>query len=114
MKTISRIVCGVLIAAPLFLAPTRSRAGGFTDLFGREREHRDRDGHNDDHDRRGGWDNNTNNAPAPAAGDPPAGTPAGNSVPINGGLIVLMAAGLGLATRIMNGKNKVMALNRIV
>ncbi len=113
MKTIKRIVCGILIAAPLFLAPTQSRAGGFDDfyqsLFGRSKHHgRDWNG---DHDRRGGWDNNSpNRGSAPAAGDPPAG----NSVPINGGLIVLMAAGLGLATRIMYGKNKSMVLDRIV
>lgn len=119
MKTIKKIVCGLLIAAPLFLLPAQSRAGGFDDfyqsLFGRAKGHHGRDRDGGDHDRRGGWDNNnnTNNAPAPAAGNP-GNSPAGNSVPINGGLIILLVSGLGLATKVMYGKNKTLAVNGIL
>ena len=91
MKTIKRIVCGVLIAAPLFLAPAQSRANGlgdfFRNLFGGDRHSYS--------DRRG------------SQSDPPAPTPgSGNSVPVNGGILLLVIAGLGLGTKIVYDKGK--------
>ena len=91
MKTIKRIVGGLLIAAPLFLAPTQSKANGlgdfFRDLFGR-------DGH-------------SNNGRHGNLSDPPAPAPiSSNSVPLNGGILLLVVAGLGLGTKIMYDRGK--------
>ena len=98
MKTIRRIVCGLLIAAPLFLAPAQSRAGGFGDffhsLFGSDRHK-----HDHDHD----WDKGKDNSPQ-----------TGNAVPINGGLIILLIAGLGLGARMMYAKNQQFAVDSIM
>jgi hypothetical protein len=98
MKTIKGIVCGAMIAAPLFLLPAQSRANGFGDffrnLFGRDSRHTEWNRSGDRHFPQA-------DPPAPAAGQA-----AGNSVPISGGILLLIVAGLGLGTKIMYNKGK--------
>ena len=78
MKILKKFFLGAMIAAPLLLAPAKSHAGPISDLlnelFGNDKK--------------------------PSQNPPGAPTP-GNSVPIDGGLVVLLAAGLGLGAKII-------------
>ncbi len=86
MKTVKRLIVCCLFAAPLTMIPAKSHAGIIGDLlkhlFG------------DDNDKRG-----QKHDPAP--------TPApSNSVPLDGGLSILLAAGLGLGAKKIYDKRK--------
>jgi hypothetical protein len=84
MKTLKKLLFGALIVFPLLL-PTRSKAGGLDDffhwLFGNDKKNHKRE----------------QSAPTSAKG---------NSVPINGGLVVLFAAGLALGAKVIYDKKK--------
>jgi hypothetical protein len=88
MKTVRKVVAVMLFVAPMFV-PVRSKAGGFSDflqsLFRDEQQHRQNlDNRHDDWQR----------PPDPRAQAAPGGS--GNSVPLDGGLVFLLAAGLVL------------------
>jgi hypothetical protein len=110
MKTTKKVAIGMLFLAPLFL-PSQTRAGGFTDwVHSVFQQHRD-------------------NAPQPMGfrredplyrpydpyspghgrpGDPNGN---GNSVPIDGGLVFLLAAGLLLgAKRVYDGRKEALVV----
>ena len=104
MKTINNLALSALIAGSL-LVPSQSRAGEENKGKNHENEvnhnesdgdHNENDGDHNESDGNQGWDNDKKDCnPAP-----------GNSVPINGGLAVLFAAGLGLGAKIILDKNK--------
>jgi len=77
MRIFKKLFLGAMIAAPLLLAPGRTQAGPITDLlqgiFGSDKKQ----------------DPGTPNCPP------------GTSVPINGGLVILFVAGLGLGAKIL-------------
>jgi hypothetical protein len=79
MKIFKKFFLGAMIAAPLLLAPAKSHAGPISDLlkelFGDDKKDK--------------------------KNDPNTPTTPGNSVPIDGGLVVLLAAGLGLGAKII-------------
>jgi hypothetical protein len=99
MKTVRRVVAVMLFVAPMFV-PVRSKAGGFSDflrsLFHDEQQRRDVDS------RRDGWrpldPRDPRSQPAPGG--------AGNSVPLDGGLVFLLAAGLVLGGGMVYSRNK--------
>jgi len=76
MRIVKKFFLGAMIAAPLLLAPAKSHAGPISDLlndlFGNDKK---------------------------PTQNPPGST--GNSVPIDGGLVVLLVAGLGLGAKII-------------
>jgi len=77
MKMVKKLPLLLLMAAPYFM-PVQSRAGVVGDLLG---------------DLFGG--NNTQNPPCQ---NPP---PPGNSVPLDGGVVFLIVAGLGLGAKLI-------------
>ena len=82
MKLVKKIVFIAILAAPLFLVPKQSQAGILGDLLGAL--------FGGDHDKKK---------------DPPKPTTS-NSVPLDGATIVLMAAGLGLGTKMLLGNKR--------
>ena len=95
MKTIRKVVLGIIIAVPLFLAPSQSKAGDLigdllNGLLG------------------GGNNNNGNNSNCQT---PP---PCDNSAPIDGGTVFLLIAGLGLGAKLMYEKSKQQVENDLV
>ena len=80
-KMIRTLVFGVVIAAPLILAPHQSRAGIISDIltaiFGKDKEK-----------------------------DKPKTTTPTNSVPLNGGEIFLIVAGLGLGGKLLYDRHR--------
>lgn len=98
MKTVRKVVAVMLFVAPMFV-PVRSNAEGFSDflrsLFHDEQQHRQ----NLDN-RHDGWQR----PPDPRAPSAPGG--AGNSVPLDGGLVFLLAAGLVLGAGMVYSRNR--------
>ena len=97
MKTVRRVVAVLLFVAPMFV-PVRSKAEGFSDflhsLFHDEQRR-------DVNDRRMDWQR------PPDPRDPRAQQgAAGNAVPLDGGLVFLLAAGLGLGIGMVYSRNK--------
>jgi hypothetical protein len=91
MKTIKKIVFGAIVAVPMFLAPQQSKAGGLIgDLLG-------------DLGIGGG---SGNGGSCSCQSNPPSNPPAGNSVPIDGGTVLLLAAGLAFGTKVMYDRHK--------
>jgi len=88
-KMIRTLVFGVVIAAPLILVPHQSRAGIISDIlttiFGKDK---DKD-------------------------KPKTNTPT-NSVPLNGGEIFLIVAGLGLGGKLLYDRHRKHATNSII
>ena len=82
MKPVKKLLFGALIVAPLMLVPHQSKAGGLLDWLENLLDHK----------------KPTKDKPAPPT--------SGNSVPINGGLVVLFAAGLGLGAAGLINQNK--------
>ena len=97
MKTFRKIACAALVAAALFVAPTQTKANG--NHGDRDEHRRDRDGYRGDGSSH--WSN------------PPTTTPSG-SVPVNGGLVVLLVAGLGLGIKILKDKTNRQTVNSIL
>ncbi len=83
MKLVKKIAFCAIIATPLFLVPKQSHAGILGDLLGAIFG-----GDHNDHNRK----------------DPPK--PTGNSVPLDGATMVLIAAGLGLGTKMLLGNKR--------
>ncbi len=83
MKLAKKFFMGALIAAPLLFVAHTSKAGIFSDflhwLDGRDRDKKDH--------------------PSTTKGT-------GNSVPVNGGLVFLVVAGLGLGAKMIFDHNK--------
>ncbi len=80
MKLVKKIAFCAIIATPLFLVPKQSHAGILGDLLGAIF----------------GNDNRKKDPPKPTS----------NSVPLDGATIVLMAAGLGLGTKMLLGNKR--------
>ena len=81
MTFAKKIVMGALIVAPLLFVPNTSKAGIFGDLFGwLNSKDKDKDKDKDWHK-------------------------PGTSVPVNGGLLVLMVVGMGLGVKMIVDKN---------
>lgn len=97
MKMFKKFFFGAMIAAPLLLAPATTKAGPISDLL---------------HLIFGGGNDRKQPGQNPPANQQNAGTPTtgtGNSVPINGGLVVLLVAGLGLGAKVVyDSKSKKM------
>jgi hypothetical protein len=88
MKTVRKLFFCALVAAPM-LIPMQSKAGGLDDLLNWLF---------------GGGDRGQKHQPPPP---PPApGCGPGTSVPINGGLVILMVAGLGLGAKMLYDAQK--------
>lgn len=96
MKTVRKVVAVILFVAPMCV-PVRSSAEGFSDffrsLFRDEQPRRDLNGRRE-------WQR-----PPDPRGRPTSGG-AGNSVPLDGGLAFLLAAGLGLGVGMVYLRNK--------
>ncbi len=90
MKTIRKVVLGIIISVPLFLAPSQSKAG---DLLGGLLN-----------GLLGGGNGNNGNSSNCQPTPPP--NPGGNSAPIDGGTVFLLIAGLGLGAKLMYEKSK--------
>lgn len=98
MKMVKKFLVCLLFATPFLFVPKQSKAGIIGDIihfiFGNDN----------------GQGNNRNNRGNDTKKDPPV---ASNSVPLNGGLVILMAAGLGLGAKVIydrkrsNGKQAV-------
>jgi hypothetical protein len=93
MKTVKKVCICLLIVSPLLSVPTISRAGGLGDLlnaiFG------------NDHDKKDKKDKDVN---------PPPPTPStwqqgGTSVPVDDGMVFLLAVGLGFGAWKLYGRN---------
>ena len=99
MKTVRKVVAVLLFVAPMFV-PVRSNAegvSGFLHSLFHDEQRRDVD------DRRMGWQH------PPDPRDPragPASGAAGNSVPLDGGMVFLLIAGLGLGAGMVYSRNK--------
>jgi hypothetical protein len=79
MTFAKKVVMGALIVAPLLFVPTKSQAGILSDIISWLNS-LDKDGHKKDK--------------------------TSNSVPVNGGLVVLMVVGAGLGVKMIVDKNK--------
>jgi hypothetical protein len=100
MKTVRKVVAVMLFVAPMFV-PVRSKAEGFSDflrsLFRDEQQHRDN------------LDNRRDLWQRPDPRDPraqPTSGGAGNSVPLDGGMVFLLAAGLVLGAGMVYSRNR--------
>jgi hypothetical protein len=84
MKMVKKLPLLLIVAAPYFI-PVQSKANWFGDLlrdfFGRERAKRE--------------------MPHPVSSQHPVTTAAGNSVPLDGGVVFLLVAGLGLGAKML-------------
>ena len=78
MTIAKKIVMGALIVAPLLFVPNTSKAGILSDILGWLNS----------------WDKDHKKDPKPS-----------NSVPVNGGLVVLMVVGAGLGVKMIVDKN---------
>ena len=103
MKMVKKIMAVLLFVVPVFV-PARSKANDlgdfFRSLFGEERREPARD------HRYEGWQHpaGPQGQPVPAAQSAP-GT-SSNSVPLDGNLLALLAAGLGLGVGMIYVRNK--------
>ena len=79
MKILKKFFLGAMISAPLLLAPAKSHAGPISDLLNEL------------------FGNDKDKKPGPNS----PGTNPGNSVPIDGGLVILLVAGLGLGAKMI-------------
>ena len=95
MNIFKKFFLGAMIAAPLLFAPATTKAGPISDLL---------------KELLGGGNNRDKEKHDPQGG--PKSTTAGNSVPIDGGLVFLMLAGLGLGAKMIydNKAKKVQTL----
>ena len=98
MKPVRKVVAVMLFVAPMFV-PVRSKAEGFSDFLRSLFHDEQRRGVND---RRDLWQHPD---PRDPRGQPTSGG-AGNSVPFDGGLVFLLAAGLGLGAGMVYSRNK--------
>jgi len=89
-KMIRTMVFGVVIAAPLLLVPHQSKAGGILGGLGDFLK-----------ELLGGKDKNPN-----APGNGWAGTKPTNSVPLDGGTVFLVVAGLGLGAKVLYDRRR--------
>jgi hypothetical protein len=103
MKTMKKVVIGMLFLAPLFLPATTQAGPGETGWFESihsfftDRGSRFGTGNGFGTDRnRPNYDPYTNGRPGCP---PPANGGGGNSVPVNGGLVFLLVAGLALGAK---------------
>src|ERR1700677_5282545 len=100
MKTVRRVVAVMLFVAPMFV-PVRSKAGGFSDflrsLFHDEQQRREVNSQRDL------WQRPLD--PRDPRAQPTSGG-ASNSVPLDGGLVFLLVAGLGLGAGMVYSRNK--------
>jgi hypothetical protein len=102
MKMFKKVLFGAMIAAPLLMAPATTKAGPIGDLlkeiFGGLGKNQNGQGQNHNGQGQNGQGQHgqgQNNPGAPGTAAP------GNSVPINGGLVMLLAAGLGLGAKVI-------------
>jgi len=112
MKIRERFFVGVLIIASMLSAPAKTKAGPIRDYlneyFGRDKddkqEARTDRGRPHSNDPYRPWDEAWEREHGRDKYKPfPPGQ--GNSVPINGGLVILLAAGLGLGAKVMYDDN---------
>jgi hypothetical protein len=100
MKTIKKAAIGLIFLAPLFL-PAETKAGGFDDWFRNLIQERSRENHpvvpvgNDRYRSFNPYSSNGRPGRGPATGSGSGG----NSVPIDGGLVFLLGAGLLLGAK---------------
>jgi hypothetical protein len=109
MKTIKKAAIGLLFLAPLFL-PAETKAGGFDDWFRNFIKER-----RDDHpvvpvgnDRYRSYNPYATHG-RPGSAGPVTGS-GGNSVPIDGGLVFLLGAGLLLGAKTIHDRKRTMVL----
>jgi hypothetical protein len=93
MKTVKKVCICLLIVSPLLAAPTISRAGGLGDIlhaiFG------------NDQDKKPKKDKDGNPPPPP----PSSWQQGGTSVPVDDGMVFLLAVGLGFGAWKLYGRN---------
>jgi hypothetical protein len=99
MKTVRRVVAVMLFVAPMFV-PVRSKAEGFSDFL-RSLFHDEQ--RRDVNDRRYLWQRPLD--PRDPRAQPTSGG-AANAVPLDGGLVFLLVAGLGLGAGMVYSRNK--------
>jgi hypothetical protein len=101
MKTMKKVAIGMIFLAPLFLPAETKAGGGVKDWFESVHSYfQDRGPRFGTDHNRPSYDPYTNGRPGcpppPARGGSGSG---GNSVPVNGGLVFLLVAGLGLGAK---------------
>lgn len=98
-----KLFMGALIATTLVCMPHVTRANVITNIIGwLDNLGKDNKGHGHDHDK----DNDKNGQGKNGKGWDNDPSPTSNSVPLDGGLIMLMVAGLGLGTKLMLDQRK--------
>ena len=107
MKTVTKVMLGVMITSLMFLAPAQSKAGGPGDLlkdhFGKHDQ-----GKRGDHDGRGdkGGKGDKDDYKKPDNDSWSTGNGRPTSIPLDGGLLLLFAAGLGLGAKLIYDRNR--------
>ena len=107
MKMFKKVLFGAMIAAPLLMAPATTKAGPIGDLlkeiFGGLGKNQNGQGQNQNGQGQNGQGQNGQGQNGQGQSNPgaPGTTTPGNSVPINGGLVMLLAAGLGLGAKVI-------------
>lgn len=103
MKLTKKLFMGALIATSLVCVPHVSKANVVTDILGwLENLGKDNKGHGHDHDH----DNDKNGQGKNGKGWDNDPSPTSNSVPVDGGLVVLMVGGLGLGTMVIRKERR--------